>query len=305
MQLERQLRPDAWRLPLVVPDQRADPCGLGREPHGPRRIAIDHSHRRVGRIATGLDLARLRRMVVDGAPRAWRCARGQDMAVPGAQPAARKRLAGDLGQAAQRDASDGVRHSARTWSCSLARPARRAGKASTAGLWPVVSGAGRGREPPTCCSQDRSGSSTACWPMLSLQLTSDRSSSQCAPVRPSSTRWNDKRNDRPALSRSTDRRGAAGCPLGLPARLGRTGGGTGRIGLELSDRGPLRDRRPAAHAVAFGRARQLTYPMPWLVADPAGRRPSHAPGSALAPHDCRWSPCDRLCSTWGGRQAER
>ena len=52
-----------------------------------------------------------------------------------------------------------------------------------------------GLEPPTCCLQDSSGSSTACWHVLSLQLTSGGSSSQCAPVGPSSPRWNDKQND--------------------------------------------------------------------------------------------------------------
>jgi hypothetical protein len=59
-------------------------------------------------------------------------------------------------------------------------------------------GAGGGLEPPTCCLQDRRGSSTACWRVLSLQLTSDRSSSQCAPVGPSSPRWNDQQNDQRA-----------------------------------------------------------------------------------------------------------
>jgi hypothetical protein len=41
------------------------------------------------------------------------------------------------------------------------------------------------------CLQDRSGSSTACWRVLSWQLRSGGSSSQCAPVGPSSPRWND------------------------------------------------------------------------------------------------------------------
>jgi hypothetical protein len=36
--------------------------------------------------------------------------------------------------------------------------------------------------------------------VLSLQLRSGGSSSQCAPVGPSSARWNDKQNDMPALS---------------------------------------------------------------------------------------------------------
>jgi hypothetical protein len=51
---------------------------------------------------------------------------------------------------------------------------------------------------PACCLQDRRGSSTACWRVLSLQLRSDRSSSQCAPVGPSGPRWNDRKNDMPA-----------------------------------------------------------------------------------------------------------
>src|SRR4029453_9051291 len=51
---------------------------------------------------------------------------------------------------------------------------------------------------PTCCLQDSSGSSTACWPVRSLQLTSEGSSSQCAPVGPSSAWWNDQRNDQRA-----------------------------------------------------------------------------------------------------------
>jgi hypothetical protein len=45
------------------------------------------------------------------------------------------------------------------------------------------------------CLQDSSGSSTACWPVLSLQLTSGGSSRQYAPDGPSSARWNDKQND--------------------------------------------------------------------------------------------------------------
>jgi len=49
--------------------------------------------------------------------------------------------------------------------------------------------------------QDSRGSSTAYWPVVSLQLRSDRSSSQCAPVGPSSARWNDIENDKRALWR--------------------------------------------------------------------------------------------------------
>ena len=56
----------------------------------------------------------------------------------------------------------------------------------------------RGLEPPPCCLQDRSGSSTACWRVLSLQLTSERSSSQCVPDGLSNAWWNDHENDRRA-----------------------------------------------------------------------------------------------------------
>src|SRR5512132_1648721 len=43
--------------------------------------------------------------------------------------------------------------------------------------------------------QDSSASSTAYCRVLSLQLASGGSSSQCAPVGPSNPWWNDKRND--------------------------------------------------------------------------------------------------------------
>ena len=56
-----------------------------------------------------------------------------------------------------------------------------------------------GLEPGTCCLQDRSESSMACWPVLPLQLRSGGSSSQCAPVGPSDGRWNDRGNDRRPL----------------------------------------------------------------------------------------------------------
>src|SRR5512132_1254655 len=55
-----------------------------------------------------------------------------------------------------------------------------------------------GVEPPTARSVDSSGSSTACWQVLSWQLTSGGPSSQYAPVGPSSARWNDQRHDRPS-----------------------------------------------------------------------------------------------------------
>jgi hypothetical protein len=51
-----------------------------------------------------------------------------------------------------------------------------------------------------CCRPPATGAhfpisrqpSTACWPVLSLQVTSGESSSQYAPDRPSNTRWNDR-----------------------------------------------------------------------------------------------------------------
>jgi hypothetical protein len=58
-------------------------------------------------------------------------------------------------------------------------------------LWELAGGL----EPPTCCLQDSSGSSTECCRVPSLQLRSGGSSGQSAPDRPSSTRWNDKQND--------------------------------------------------------------------------------------------------------------
>jgi hypothetical protein len=65
-----------------------------------------------------------------------------------------------------------------------------------AGLpWPQVASSGL---------QDSSGSSTACWRVLFLQLPSGRSSSQSAPDGPSSARWNDKRNDILAVSSEED-----------------------------------------------------------------------------------------------------
>jgi hypothetical protein len=53
--------------------------------------------------------------------------------------------------------------------------------------------------------QDRSGSSMACWPVASLQLTSGGSSSQCAPVGLSSARWNDNGNDIPLAGSSNSK----------------------------------------------------------------------------------------------------
>jgi hypothetical protein len=54
-------------------------------------------------------------------------------------------------------------------------------------LWELAGGL----EPPTCCLQDSGQPSIACWRVLSLQLRSGGSSSQYAPVGPSSARWND------------------------------------------------------------------------------------------------------------------
>src|SRR5215216_1347112 len=89
--------------------------------------------------------------------------------------------------------------------------------------------------------QDSSGSSTACWRVLSLQLTSDRSSSQCAPVRPSSAGWNDIENDIPPLHPTPCRSNVA---------LGRAGAS-----------GPPRplappNRAPAASSTERGRHRR-------------------------------------------------
>jgi hypothetical protein len=50
-----------------------------------------------------------------------------------------------------------------------------------------------------CCLHDSRASSTACWRVLSLQVRSDGSSSQCAPVRSSDARWSVQRNDRPVV----------------------------------------------------------------------------------------------------------
>src|SRR5215211_4995214 len=51
--------------------------------------------------------------------------------------------------------------------------------------------------------------------MLSLQLTLVGSSSQCAPVRPSSPRWNDQRNDQRAWAADPGRHAdqSAGSPV--------------------------------------------------------------------------------------------
>ena len=89
-------------------------------------------------------------------------------------------------------------------------------------------GAGGGLEPPTCCLQDSSGSSTASWRVVSWQLRSGGSSSQCAPVGPSSAGWND-RNDLGNDIRDQRERGTAG--VGLLDRWRRDGrvAGSGRV----------------------------------------------------------------------------
>jgi hypothetical protein len=79
--------------------------------------------------------------------------------------------------------------------------------------------------------QDRRGSSTACWPVVSLQLRSGASCSQCAPDRPSDARWNDRQNDMSGVQRTTrsDRRvQAEAVAVGwTPAEVTRAGvGGT-------------------------------------------------------------------------------
>jgi len=53
-----------------------------------------------------------------------------------------------------------------------------------------------GFEPTTSRLQDSSGSSMACWPVLSLHVRLGGSSSQCVPVGRSSAWWTDRGNDR-------------------------------------------------------------------------------------------------------------
>jgi hypothetical protein len=58
------------------------------------------------------------------------------------------------------------------------------------------------RPSPSCSGlQDSRGPSAACWRVLSLQVRSGGSSSQYAPVGPSSARWNDRQNDTPVAPR--------------------------------------------------------------------------------------------------------
>ena len=71
------------------------------------------------------------------------------------------------------------------------RAAAASERASHLRCWELAGGL----EPPTCCLQDSGQPSARCWRVLSFQLTSDRSSSQCAPVGPSSAWWNDRGND--------------------------------------------------------------------------------------------------------------
>jgi hypothetical protein len=75
------------------------------------------------------------------------------------------------------------------------------------------------------------GASTGYTQVLPLQLTSDGSFSQYAPVGPSSTRWNDKRNDMPPGSPARNRMGvtAAGqVPLLSVPLAARRGGNSSR-----------------------------------------------------------------------------
>jgi hypothetical protein len=93
----------------------------------------------------------------------------------------------------------------RLWRGTTSSQAGQGYRPVTTALGAGAAAAGGGLEPPTCCLQDSGESSAGCWRVLSLQLTSDRSSSQYAPVGPSSARWNDKQND-------TSRR-SAWCPV--------------------------------------------------------------------------------------------
>jgi hypothetical protein len=63
-----------------------------------------------------------------------------------------------------------------------------------------------GLEPGTCYLQDSRQPSIECWCVLSLQVTSGGSSSQCARDRRCNPWWNDKRNDRAAPQAIVNRR---------------------------------------------------------------------------------------------------
>jgi hypothetical protein len=82
-----------------------------------------------------------------------------------------------------------------------------------------VSSAASAGAPHAICLQDSGQPSIACWRVLSLQLRSGGSSSQCAPDRPSSVRWNGQRNDRHLARRQWARwrRPAESAPRGRRA----------------------------------------------------------------------------------------
>jgi hypothetical protein len=117
-----------------------------------------------------------------------------------------------------------------------------------------------GLEPPTCCLQDSSGPSTAYQRVPSWQLTSGGLSSQYAPDRPSTARWNDKRNDIADSARRSSRSpvrvcggwraGGPGRPAPPPRRRRRreTRGRTA-AGSRAPDRSPR--PRPVAVLAVF------------------------------------------------------
>ena len=152
----------------------------------PGGVGVDHSHRRVGLVPSGLGLARLRRMVVHGAPRAWRCGavRSWRCLGLGRQLGRGWRVTSSRPLGGMPQAASGTRpgHGSAPWRARPAGPARQVLQA-----WPVVSGAGgAGLEPPTCCLQDSCQPSTGCWRVRSWQVRSGGLSSQCAAVGPSS-----------------------------------------------------------------------------------------------------------------------
>jgi hypothetical protein len=71
--------------------------------------------------------------------------------------------------------------------------------------------------------QDSSGSSTACWRVLSWQLRSGGSSSECAPVGPSSSRWTDRKHDLPAAPPDPTRSRASAWSAHATPGVGRAG----------------------------------------------------------------------------------
>jgi hypothetical protein len=79
-----------------------------------------------------------------------------------------------------------------------ARSTRWGGKAAGCTCTSAGSELTGGLEPPTCCLQDSREPSTGRWRVLSVQVRSEGSSSQCAPVGSSSPWWTDQRNDQRA-----------------------------------------------------------------------------------------------------------